>query len=220
MRDRLLAPESLLPVTPPDRTEERRQLVEDALRLVSPYRIVTQAHLRQHLTPDSPLSESLTAAAWSIEDLWQAIFGSALVARPVHEPWQVIHPAVRKLLFQYSYPTDAQRADAQIEALAFDRTWSAHQVGTERVAGLAECLWHEASALALAAPQRLGSRLTESAAEISGALDEDYLARSGELRQVLGARLRADPELHELTAAEPGLLDRLIDIATQAKAPR
>ncbi len=216
MRDRLLAPESLLPVAPRDRSDERRQLVEDALRLVSPYRIVTQAHLKQHLTPGGPLSETLASAAWSIEDLWQAIIGSALVARPVHEPWQVIHPAVRKLIFRYSYPTDGQRSDAQLKALAFDRAWSSRQIGIEQVAGLTECLWHEASALQLAAPHQLGLRLTESARAIAGALRQVDLAKNGEATHALRERLRADTELHELMAAETGLLDRLIDIATRA----
>jgi hypothetical protein len=215
VRDRLLAPESLLPAAPRDRSDQRRQLVEDALRLVSPYRIVTLAHLRQHLTPGGQLSEPLASAAWSIEDLWQAIIGSAVVARPVHEPWQVIHPAVRKLMFRYSYPTDQQRSDAQLKALAFDRDWSSRQIGIEQVAGLVECLWHEASALELTVPQQLGWRLTESARSIARALRQIDLAESDELRHALRERLRSDAELHELMAAETGLLDRLIDIATR-----
>jgi AAA domain len=216
VRDRLFATESLLPMAPRDRSDQRRQLVEDALRLVSPFRIVTQAHLKQYLTPGGPLSELLASAAWSIEDLWQAIIDSALVARPVHEPWQVIHPAVRKLMFRYSYPTDQQRSDAQLKALAFDREWSSRQIGIEQVAGLAECLWHEASALQLAAPQQLVLRLTESARAIAGALRQVELAESGDLRHALRERLRADAELNELMAAETGLVDRLIDIATRA----
>jgi hypothetical protein len=213
---RLLSSASLLPPGLSDRVGQRRQVVEDALRLIAPYRIFTQSHLRQHLEPGSSLGHGLTSVNWSLDDLWNALTGSALLGRPQKEPWQVIQPTIRKLLFPYFYETDELRVAAQLQALAFDRTWSQGQIGSDQVVGLAECIWHEASVLCISDPRRLESGLIESANALIGTLRPTEIYSVDDLRQLLAAQLRDDPDLRDLLSGATDAFDKLIHTVTSA----
>jgi hypothetical protein len=221
VRDRLLSSASLLPPGMSDPDDERRRVVEEALRLVVPYRIFGRSHLRQHLEPGCPLSQELDAVGWSLDDLWNALTRSALLGHPQKETWQVVQPAIRKLLFRYFYETDELRAEAQLEALRFDRTWSQGLIGSDQVVGLAECIWHEASALRIIDPGEFESRLLESATELISTLrPEEGDSAEGdsvnELRHLLAGKLRNDADLEGLLSGVVGVHDRLIRVVESA----
>lgn len=215
VHDWLLPAESLVPAEP-ERKDARRQVVQDAMRLMVPYRVFTQSHLRQHLGGGSRLKEALDSEGWSLEDLWNAIGRTALLARPLNEPWRMIQPAIRKLLFRYFYRNDDDRAQAHQQALEYDRVWTSAQTGIEQVVGLTECLWQEASALRLTAPGHLEERLTKSALTLVGSLQPSGLYTLDELRRLVARRLREDVEFQDVIAGNGGLLAKLIQIATSA----
>jgi hypothetical protein len=216
VHDRLLSPASLLPLGLPDHADQHRQVVEYALRLVAPYRIFTQSHLRQHLAAGGRLAKELTSAGWSLEDLWNAIAGSALLDRPQDELWQRVQPTIRELLFRTFYKTDELRTRAQLRALAFDRIWSQRQQGIDQVAGLAECIWHEALALRTTDADRREARLMNSARALAGTLRKAEPYSVNDLRHLLAVTLRNDDQLNDLLSDSDGALDRIIHIMTSA----
>ena len=220
VRNRLLSSASLLPHGMPDPDGERRRVVEEALRLAVPYRIFGRSHLRQYLEPGCSLSQKLDSVGWSLDDLWNALTRSALLGRPQNERWQSVQPAIRKLLFRYFYETDELRAIAQTEALKFDQAWSHGLIGSDQIVGLAECIWHEASALRIVDHGEFESRLLESATELVSTLrsaedyEEDYSV--DELRHQLAEKLRHDADLDGLLSGVIGVRDRLIRAVASA----
>ena len=60
----------------------------------------TMSHLRHHLEADAAFGSMLRDLGWSADDLWAAVSNAALLTRPLDEPWQEIHPAIRRLLFR------------------------------------------------------------------------------------------------------------------------
>jgi hypothetical protein len=92
--------------------------------------------------------------------------------RPLHEPWQAIQPAIRKLLFRYYYQSDIQRAAAHSEALSFVSSWASGQVGADQVVVLVECLWHEAIVLSIRDPEEMEHRLSTVAGLLTRALGD------------------------------------------------
>lgn len=216
VHDRLLASSSLLPPSVSDHGGDRRQVVKHALRLIAPYRIFTQSHLGQHLTPRSRLSRELTSAGWVLKDLWNAIAGSALLGRPQYESWYVLQPRIRELLFRYFYETDELRTRAQREALAFDRIWTRGQKGGDQVAGITECIWHEAASLRASDPGQIEGKLMKSTHELVKTLREAGPKTVDDLRLELAERLRDDADLGDLLSDAPGVLNGLIRIVTSA----
>ena len=100
IRDRLLNYDSLFPgaeARPAVLTKQMAAL-QDSLRALVPYRFITLYHVRHHLDDDHRFRDALKDANWSIEDLWQAIAGMALLYRPLDEAWHEIHPVIRRLL--------------------------------------------------------------------------------------------------------------------------
>lgn len=220
VRNRLLSSASLLPPGMPDPDGERRRVVEEALRLVVPYRIFGRSHLGQHVEPGCSLSQELGSVGWSLDDLWDALTRSALLGHPQKETWQVVQPAIRKLLFRYFYETDELRAGAQLEALRFDRPWSQGLIGSDQVAGLAECIWHEASALRIIDPGKFESSLLESATELISTLrpaeESEEVYSVDELRHQLAVKLRNDADLAGLLSGAVGVHDKLIRVVASA----
>jgi hypothetical protein len=215
VQNRLLSSESLLP-SQSDHGGERRNVIEHALRLLAPYRIFTQSHVQQHLAQGSRLSWELTSVGWSREDLWKAIAGSALLSGPQHDSWYAVQPRIRELLFRYFYETDELRAQAHVQALAFDRIWTQAQAGGDQVAGLAECIWHEASAMHASDPGQVEGRLIKSAKELVKTLRAAGPRQVDDLRHMLANRLRQDTDLSDLLSGAPGALDRLARTVTSA----
>jgi hypothetical protein len=206
----LLSVDSLLPWGGRNIDEERAAL-QEAFRVLAPYRLFTSAHLRHHLQSDSAFEEALRRRGWTIDDLWKAIGETALLERPLHEPWQAIHRPIRRLLYRYYYRSSEHRHDAHREARQFVATWTEKQVGTEQVVGLVECLWHEAAMLLLDRAAEPAEQLGESARNLSRTLEASPAYTVSELRASAAERLRNDEELEE-ALGHTGLLERLADI--------
>jgi len=212
----LLRPDSLFPGRQqPGRQEQASDplyALEQAYRVLAPYRLFTQSHLRHHLESDQAFSAALQAQQWSMEDLWRAISATALLSRPLNEPWQEIHAAIRRLLHRYYYRTDDRRAEAHCEARKFVEVWAERQSGKEQVIGLVECLWHEATVLALREPQEMEIRLAESARSLSRGLRESAAYTLEELRDYAAKRMGEDEELQQAVSNVDGLFARLVGI--------
>ena len=123
VRDVLLSPSSLFlqPLEQPEETSALRHVLEHAFRVLSPYRLFTQSHLRHHLESDDAFRDAALQLGWSTEDIWMAVSGTALLSRPQREPWQAIEPAIRRLLCRYWYFPDARLAQAHRDAGQFVR---------------------------------------------------------------------------------------------------
>lgn len=220
VQDGLLSQDSLFPwghwqIPPRSRGQlgEPMRALDSAFRVLAPYRLFTQSHLRHHFGLDLDLRSALEDLGWSMEDLWKAISGTALLRRPLNEPWQEIHGAIRRLLYRYYYRSDEERAKAHREARNFVEIWADKQTGTEQVIGLVECLWHEAIVLRLTESGRTKEALTESARRLSQALSPSPAFTSTELREYAAERMRNDEEFEEALRYVPGLFEELIAVA-------
>jgi hypothetical protein len=214
IQERLLSQNSLYPEAGERPAEPLYALVQ-AFRLLVPYRLFTQSHLRHHMVSDPEFAEALEVTRWSVEDLWGAISGSALLRRPLDEPWQEIHPAIRRLLYRYFYRSDEDRALAHREARKFVEVWAESQPGKEQVIGLLESLWHEACELRLRGDVGLAeveTRLSGSARTLSLALRPSQAYTVRELRAFAAERLRNDEEFGQQVAGIVGLFNRLASI--------
>jgi hypothetical protein len=207
IRQHLFTPAILLPEGSQD--DGKLAALIQAYRVLVPYRLFTQSHLRNYQENDSDFRAALQSAGWGLEDLWQGIKDTALLKRPHTEVWKEIHPPIRRLLYRYFYRTDEQRIGAQVEARKFVETWSDGLGGIEQAVGLVECLWHEAAALRIREPSLMEQRLTESARALSRGLRESGVSLS-ELREYAGERMRSDGELEDAVGDGDGLLSRLV----------
>lgn len=219
IRERLLARDSLYPEADerPHRWREGQpgeQLyaVTEAFRLLVPYRLFTQSHLRHHVGSDRNFAEALQGLHWSVEDMWGAISGSALLRRPLDEPWQEIYPAIRRLLFRYCYQSDDARALTHGEARKFVEVWSESQAGKEQVMGVLESLWHEACALRLSRASDMEEQLNDSARKLSLSLRESPAYTPAELRAFAAGRMREDDEFQQAVDNIDGLFNWLTSI--------
>jgi hypothetical protein len=203
----LLSVISLFPQGGQDLTAKREALVH-AFRVLSPYRLFTQSHLRYHIQSEPALADALAGLRWTIEDLWQAISQTALLSLQ-RELFQEIFPPIRRLLYYFYYKTNEQRADAHREARKFTEIWADRQTGLEQVIGLVECLWHEAAMLALVRPAELERQLLKSARILSRALRESPAYTLEELRRNVVERIDNDAELQGAVGNFAGLSERL-----------
>ena len=190
----------------------KTEIVERAYRALVPYRLFTQSHLRYHLQYDEEVCDILASLNWSLEDLWNAVSDSAVLLRPLDEPWQEIHPAVRRLLYRYCYNTPERRAIAHEEARKFVAVWGEQQLGKEQTIGLMECLWHEAMALADSDEEEFKRQLSHSATELSLGLNPSPLYTVVELRQYTSGRMIVDTELAAAFKRVDGFFQQLIEI--------
>lgn len=207
----LLADDSLFSLTH-RRSGRMRHVLEQALLFLVPYRLFTQSHLRYHFDSDHAFADAIQAVDWSTGDLWRALSGTALLQRPLDEPWQEIHPAIRRLLYRYYYKSDKQRADAHREALKFVQIWADKQSGREQVIGLVESLWHEANFLRLIRSAEMESILSESARKLSEALRPSAAYTVAELRTYAANRITEDDEFQAAVDNIGGFGDRLAEI--------
>jgi hypothetical protein len=192
--------------------EKPRYALEYALRMLASYRLFTVSHLDHHVSSDTQLSVILQDVGWPVHELWRALGRTALVSQPLHEPWQRIFPAVRRLLFRYYYSTSDQQVTAHRTACEFYERWGKDRpAGGEQGAMLVESLWHEAERLKLEQPSTMDLDLTGYARERSqilkmSAFDEE------ELRNHTVRLMRDDDELQEAVAHVSGLFERLVAI--------
>jgi hypothetical protein len=209
----LLTSESLFPGDSRQGDDEL-SAVRYSYRLLAPYRLFTQSHLRHHLERDPDLTDILGRLGWSLIDLWQAISSTALLIRPT-EPWRRIHPAVRRLLYRYFYESDDDGAgvplggtEAHSEARRFIKVWAENQVGTEQVVGLIEYLWHDANIYLPGRPEQL----TTSARQLSEDLRPSQAFTLEELRGYAVQLMRGDEEFQRTINCVGGLFDQLVEI--------
>jgi transcriptional regulator with XRE-family HTH domain len=213
--DGLLGQDSLFPaddaVTP-----ARSNVLLAAVSYLVRYRFFTLSHVRRLEHADAAFKDSLERSKWSVEDLWSALGGSALLARPLPEPWREFHPAIRRLLFRHFYAIAADGAAAHHEAAGFMTEWATSQTGRDQVMGLVEGLWHSAAALRLAgeSPDAVREKLRNNATEFAGTMKDTVAFSAEELREYAAGRVLADAELQESVAKIKGLSDELIDILT------
>ncbi|MGH3631285.1 MAG: toll/interleukin-1 receptor domain-containing protein, partial [Sciscionella sp.] len=103
--------------------------LDRAFRALVPYRLFTQSHVRHQLEHNPDLAAAIAQVDWSTEDLWNAISDSALLIRPLDEPWQQINSAIRRLLYNYFYDSPAKRSEVHRDALSFVAVWGEKQYG-------------------------------------------------------------------------------------------
>lgn len=208
----LLAPDSLLPgeVKKSERSERRLRIIERAIKWLVLYRFFTLSHVR-HLFDDRSFAAAAAEVGWSDLDLWRAIDGCSLLVRPLNEPWQEIHPAIRRLVFRHFY-TKAESLDAHREAAEFTEQWSAKQSGREQVIGLIDCIWHEAARLRLTNVRGMGDDLTEYARDRAQAIGDSGAYTESELRVYAADRMRSDDELRREFAGDTELFERIVRI--------
>jgi hypothetical protein len=213
---RLLARDSLHPeaadARQPGSAGESLRALTEALRLLAPYRMFTQAHLRHHAEFDPPLAAAMATLDWSVERLWGAISGCALLLRPLDEPWQELCPAIRRLLYRYFYSSVQERSRVHHEARKFVEVWARELKGKEQVIGLVECLWHEACEVRLTRGAEMTERLCDSAGKLSRALKPSEAYTVAELRVFAADRIRNDREFRQVLNDNVGLFSRLASI--------
>jgi hypothetical protein len=208
----LLSQDGLMPGVR-ERLEQRMLALEHTFRVLVPYRLLTMSHLRHHLREDQVLSAAMEDAGWELEGLWDAMSGTALLSRPLNEPWQALDGTVRRLLYRHFYTTDADKIGAQQRAREYLQEWVSGQTGPEQVIGLIECLWHEAEMLRLTSPGEMERVLCQSAGDMFSSLRPSQILSEAELRRFGARRIREDDELAATLSTADGLLDKLTDIA-------
>ncbi|MFZ0158992.1 MAG: toll/interleukin-1 receptor domain-containing protein [Kineosporiaceae bacterium] len=205
----LLSRDSLFPRSDPQ-DERRRDALIEAFHVLAPYRLFTLSHLRHHLDEDCEFKEALDLAQWSIEDLWRAVGRTALLMRPLDEPWQEIHGAIRRLVYRHFYKSDEDSIDAHRRARDFMSVWTTAQVGKEQIVGLVESLWHEASILDLSRPADSADQLRQTAQRLVDSLAPSDAYTVDELREAAARRVERDEELEDLLSFVPHFFYQLI----------
>lgn len=219
IRERLLSLDSLYPEDDEDLPQPQREqrdeplrALEEAFRLLAPYRLFTMSHLRNHSESDPGFNAALAALNWSVEKMWAAVSASAVLRRPQYEPWQEIYPAIRRLLYRYFYSSAEMRAAAHHEARKFVEIWADRQRGKEQVIGLLESLWHEACELQLTQAAEMEERLNDSARKLSQDLRSSEAYTVPELRAFAADRMRNDAEFQRVLDDHPWLFVPLASI--------
>lgn len=205
---RLLAVDSLSPQGDLA-SEEGQAVLKKAVSLLVRYRFFTQAHVRHSLESDEEFKQAFDRFGGDATGLWVALSRTALLARPLDEPWQEFHPAVRRLLFRYFYPTDEACARAHEEAGTFVADWVAKQAGTDQVTGLIEGLWHEAEMLRFRHAAHPAEMLRDQVAMMHEAVRETEAFSATELRDYAADMIIADMELRESIGGSVELQERL-----------
>jgi len=210
----LLSLDSLFPWSGDNPTEQRTPL-EQAFRVLAPYRLFTQSHLRHHAESDATFRAALVRSEWPVGHLWRAISDTALLLQPLDEPWLEIHPAIRRLLYRYFYTTDRRRAGAHRAARTFYDGWGGSSAGKEQGVVLVECLWHEAAFLLLKKPKGMEQLLIRSARRLSQTLRTTPAFAEDELRAFTARRMRDDEELQDAVGHSRDLFEVLVEIVEQ-----
>ena len=209
IEQRLLSQESLIPGAREQLRWERRAL-EEAFRVLSPYRLFTQSHLRHYLERDPLLKTAVHDAEWEIEDLWGAIGGTALLRRPLNEPWQEPQRAIRRLLYRYYYMSAQSRIEAHREARELVGSWTGGLTGKDQIIGITEWLWHQATMLRLTGSAQPDEELCESVSSFCRSLTKSSYSKQ-EIRDYAADVMFNDDELADVVSGN-AVLERLITI--------
>jgi TIR domain-containing protein len=192
-------------------TADQKLALEQALRVLVPYRIFTTAHLHHHAAPGGALHEVLGTLGWSAEDLWAAVSSTDLLYRPLKEPWQAIYAPIRRLLCRYWYSSDDRLAEAHLAAAEFVRRWANEEMGRDQSVVLVECLWHESQVLRLDRTVNAAETFTVLASELSRGLTRAHAYTEEILRSYAVDLMREDEELMDAAAAIHVSFDQLTD---------
>ena len=206
----LFARDSLFPRGLADGDDSVAVLAE-AFRVLAPYRLFTQSHLRHQLESDTAFRDALSGQQWHLEHLWKAIDDTTLL-QALNEPWREIYPAIRRLLYHHYYSSEELQVEVHNKALKFVEVWADKQSGKEQAVGIVECLWHEATVLRLRAPKEMERSLCESTRTLSRALRSSNAFTEKELREYAAERMRVDKELADTVGIVDGLFTRLVEI--------
>lgn len=177
------------------RTEEERRCVIEALRFLVPYRFYTQGHFIRN-GGISSLQPFLEPTGWTMQKLLEEMEYIALLDKQ-GQPWDAIHPPIRRLLCRYWYPTDESLAHAHLAAMQFFREWCKDQDGYELATALVECVWHESQVLALNRANDPEQRMLLLIQEICGTFKESVGWTIAKLREHSAEQLNDDAELVE-----------------------
>lgn len=218
IKQELLTSESLLPYGERQAEEPLRALVQ-AYRVLAPYRLFTQSHLRHHRESDDEFRVAMAATGWDMAGLWAAIDGTSLLRRPLNEPWQEIHGAIRRLLYRYFYSTDEKCVEVHNEAGKFVEDWTEGQTGKELARGLVECLWHESIALSPRGLAGKGQALIQTAERLSREIHETRAYMPPELRAFAVEQMHNDEEFQEAIGSQE-IFDRLVEIVATPGGPQ
>lgn len=218
IKRKLLTPESLLPYGQRQDDEPLRALVQ-AYRVLAPYRLFTQSHLRHHRENDDEFRVAMAATGWDMAGLWAAIDGTSLLRRPLSEPWQEIHGAIRRLLYRYFYRTDEKCAEVHNEAGKFVEVWTEGQTGKELARGLMECLWHESITLHRRDLADKKQALIQTAERLSRDIHESHAYMPPELRTFAVEQMHNDEEFQE-AIGDQEIFDRLVEIVATPGGPQ
>jgi hypothetical protein len=190
----------------------KRQVVKDAIRALVPYRVISRAHLNQHLGRNGALLPALAELHWSTDKLWQEVSRTDLFCVPQPEIWDVIYPPVRRLLCRYWYPGEDSQLELHREAEEFVRAWAGGVVGSDQAVPLAEILWHRSQVLRLSHAASTGDRLAELTRKLTLGLVESETYPLDRLRELAANRVAADAELAIVLADLSVPVDRLTDV--------
>jgi hypothetical protein len=203
--------ESLFPQRCHENQECHRALIQ-AFRVLAPYRIFTQSHLRHHMASDQRLKDAMRDVGWTAEIMWNYLSGTTLLVLPSKEAWKVTNPAIRRLLYRYFNHTNASRSDAHFQARDFSAIWFEGLPSSDQVVGMVESLWHEAAGLAFSMSPDMEERLCVLARTLTELLAESAALSVSELRQNAVRTLDDDDEFQDLIKSVHGLSGRLHDI--------
>jgi len=225
VRNKLLGRASLFPGQEDQspRSAEQLTALREALRVLAPYRLFTRYHVDQlyHAEPqdyDQSFRDAMKDASWQPDDLWQAIAGMALLRRPLDEPWQELHPVVRRLLYRHFYPAD-KRANAHERARNFSQNWAGELTGKEQIVGMVEAIWHETARLRAEGSVTVGGgSLTSFARELSRTI-KPFPYSEAELRDYAAERIRIDEELRHEIAGPEDIFEKLVAAITEPDSP-
>lgn len=210
IQDDLLSAESLLPFGGHNLAEEQK-LLERTLRILVAYRLFTQSHLRYHVGADRDFQSALRAAGWSLDDLWRAVRRTALLKRPLEEPWEAIHEPIRRLLYRYYYDSDQVRCEAHATARQFYKSWPDGNAGKEQAVVLVECLWHEAARMVIEQPLDVPSLLPRVAEELAGDFGKSSIYEPAEFSDFVSQRLGNDEEFRMVFRKYDSLFDEIVE---------
>lgn len=199
-------------------TAEQQATIQQALRILSPYRFLTVSHLSHHAT-DGDLLAALERLDWSVQDLWAAVSTTDLLYRPIREPWQEIYAPIRRLLFRHAYRSVADRSRTHREACEFMQSFLAGQSGSDQCRAFVECLWHKAQELILVGSPDVEGMLLAFARELDTRLTPYPMPGSGfdlaALRDVAAWCMTNDHEFAETVGGFTDLFERLVNAVRQ-----
>lgn len=144
------------------RNRAAANLVNRVFHTLSPYRLITQSHLKFHYDQDQTLRRDVESVGWTMRDLWTALNSGSLLDTRMGL-WRVVNPPIRRLLYRYYHRTDEERIAAHEEAKRCYERWAVNEAGSEQVVMMKECLWHELCLLRLRQPSSLRKTLPEAA---------------------------------------------------------